>query len=127
MPLQEVAGKRCGICRVVKPLGDFHLDKRGGKGRAHRCKPCAKVYGRDRHIQLTYGLTAAEYDNLAAGGCHICGLECGSGNKLAVDHDHATGKIRGALCGKCNRGIGLLGDDPFLLRCALAYLEAHRG
>ena len=56
---------------------------------------------------------------LAGGGCFICGSE----HRLAVDHDHSTGRIRGLLCGNCNMAIGLLGDDTARLRAAIAYLS----
>jgi hypothetical protein len=42
---------------------------------------------------------------------------------MQLDHDHLTREFRGWLCGACNRGIGLLGDDVNGLRRALAYLE----
>jgi hypothetical protein len=49
---------------------------------------------------------------------------CGSEEKLVVDHDHATGKIRGMLCNHCNRGLGHFKDSPMLLECASQYLYA---
>lgn len=58
------------------------------------------------------------------GGCAICQKPDGEGkDRLHLDHDHETGKARGLLCGPCNRGIGMLRDDPALVRKALDYLE----
>lgn len=56
------------------------------------------------------------------GKCAICGRQ---EELLCVDHCHATRTIRGMLCGRCNRAIGLLDDDSALLQRAIMYLEAH--
>lgn len=54
--------------------------------------------------------------------CQICGGK-DSTKRLAIDHDHNTGKIRGVLCSKCNRALGYLNDNKELLQKAIAYLE----
>ena len=63
--------------------------------------------------------------------CQICGAphieETTQRNrkrgKLAVDHCHKTGKIRGLLCISCNQGLGSFRDSPEALRAAAKYLE----
>lgn len=47
---------------------------------------------------------------------------CEEMTQLQVDHDHESGRVRGMLCGSCNRGIGLLKDDPNALRRAARYI-----
>jgi DNA-directed RNA polymerase subunit RPC12/RpoP len=56
--------------------------------------------------------------------CAICGVhEENTTKSLALDHDHATGKVRGYLCNNCNRGIGLLKDSVEVLSKAIEYLN----
>jgi hypothetical protein len=87
---------------------------------------------RDQILRSKYGISAAEYDQrLEAqhGGCAICGngaTQTRFGKYLNVDHDHQTARVRGLLCDQCNHAIGLLRDDPALLRAAADYLERHR-
>lgn len=45
---------------------------------------------------------------------------------LSVDHDHISGHVRGLLCRNCNSAIGLLRDDPELIRRAANYVERTR-
>jgi len=65
------------------------------------------------------------------GACRICGLTEKAhveqyGCKLAIDHDHKDGSVRGLLCSRCNRGLGLFGDDPTLLIRAADYISRHK-
>ena len=55
-------------------------------------------------------------DNL----CAICAVSLSP--KFAVDHDHATGKVRGLLCPGCNLGLGTFKDSAKLLRLAAIYI-----
>jgi len=66
----------------------------------------------DRHIQRAYGITLKEYNCMLeeqGGGCAICGkTPAKEGRRLAVDHSHITGKVRGILCGTCNIKLGMI-------------------
>lgn len=85
-------------------------------------------------LKQKYGIDAAQYDLMLAkqnGVCAICkNVERSSmfGNrvKLAVDHCHKTGKVRGLLCSGCNTGIGHFNEDPERIRRAIDYVESHR-
>ena len=62
------------------------------------------------------GITEAQYEALLAaqgGGCAICGNTPKS-RRLSVDHDHATGDVRGLLCHRCNRGLPTWVDAQWL-------------
>lgn len=78
-----------------------------------------------RHWLANYNLTPEEYDKLLLaqdGTCAICDETCSRYANLPVDHNHATGRLRGLLCDRCNRVLGLSGDDPDLFLAAIAYL-----
>lgn len=85
-------------------------------------------------LRTKFGLSLENFDALLVeqgGLCAICRrpethARGGRAWPLSVDHDHVTGKVRGLLCNNCNRGLGLLSDDPLLTRAATAYLERGR-
>lgn len=84
-----------------------------------------------------YGMTKMDYDRMfleQGGKCAVCRRteeEAATGKRrnrrLHVDHDHRTGKVRALLCGDCNGGLGLLRDNPELVREAANYIELHSG
>lgn len=86
---------------------------------------------RDAELRRKYGITAAQWDALLEsqdGRCACCGTP-DPGRRWDTDHDHDTGRLRGILCGECNRLIGRLGDRAELVieRCMemVRYLERN--
>ena len=135
--------KKCTDCGEAKPFSEFYKHKGRKDGRHTVCKPCHKARAatfraqypekvkeskRKSDLKNLYGISPEEYDDMLAkqqGGCAMCGKKCKSGKSLSVDHCHATGKIRGLLCAKCNMSLGCLNDDPGLMRRGADYLEAN--
>ena len=99
---------------------------------------------REWNFRRKYGITLDEYDAMrAAQGyrCAICqrhedelprpvsrkttdGIQV-QGNALAVDHCHASQRVRKLLCGPCNRGLGCFQDNPERMAAAIKYLGGH--
>ncbi len=72
-----------------------------------------------------YGLTLEDYERMYEqqhGQCAICNVEV-QGERMCVDHDHGTNKVRGLLCRLCNSSLGGFRDSVSLLRRAVSYLE----
>jgi hypothetical protein len=91
----------------------------------------------DKHRKLLkcFGITLDDYNTMLAGQngvCAICGnseisfdKRTGNTRSLSVDHNHQTGQIRGLLCGKCNKMIGLAKDTIKILEQAINYLKSR--
>jgi hypothetical protein len=80
-------------------------------------------------LRTTYGVSVEQFEQMEAaqgGVCAICSKPNKNGWKLAVDHCHSTGVIRGLLCSSCNLAIGALGDTSEMLERAIAYLRGIR-
>jgi hypothetical protein len=88
-------------------------------------------------LKLRYGITPQDYEQMHQaqnGLCAICGNpetarhnKSNEVQKLAVDHCHKTGKVRGLLCQDCNRGIGKFKDSVILMEKAIKYLNLTTG
>lgn len=92
-----------------------------------RCKPCQSKLSHEKRVGETYGLKPGQYDELLehqGGMCFICRRRPAS-KRLAVDHDHGNGLVRGLLCRGCNRDVlGHLRDSIAALYRAIEYLES---
>jgi hypothetical protein len=141
--------KRCPKCDYLKLLEDFHKSIHSVDGVQILCKTCRAKYalayrqttkGKERlllgsrnyNLRGHYGLSSDGYRRFhdsQNGLCAICkkaetSTFLGTVRRLAVDHDHITGKIRGLLCNACNRGVSNFRDDPELMEAAASYLRS---
>lgn len=141
--------KKCSQCKKSKLLSLFNRCNRQKSGRRPECAECRsiknkKIYSesleqRDRvkgkTIKKTYNITIDEYNKMALEQdfkCQICKKESTELDKrynrirkLVIDHDHRTGKIRGLLCGPCNRALGGFSEQMETILGAIAYLDKY--
>lgn len=147
---QDVRTKHCSLCRETKPVTDFYPYSRGSKLEYRSgCKPCLRskrrtyykiVEGKDvpyaQLLKREYGMTLDQYNELLrkqANRCAVCRRpetivqkQTGVPQRLAVDHDHVTGEIRGLLCHRCNMLVWAMEDNHTTLAAIEAYIEGFR-
>jgi hypothetical protein len=114
--------KFCRGCEQVLPLEKWPQRKNSRDGVATRCRACTSQRDRARNLSAKYGLSTTDVDERVSqqgGRCAICQQAAA----VHVDHEHASGAIRGILCFPCNAAIGHLRDDPQIVRRAADYLE----
>ncbi len=131
----------CKKCKLDRPEGHF-------TSTGSRCKQCSldyrntpegkaaynkyqREYQREyqrKHPRARRGLSQEALAKMIVAQGNVCALcrkpfEAGIYRGPAVDHDHATGKVRGILHNSCNIGLGHFADDPALLEAAKFYLK----
>jgi len=184
--MDKIQEKYCPRCETIKPLSEFHKNKRTRLGVKCYCKDCrsklaAEAYpkyaermtrwpknnpekfkatqkryaqsekgkkaikrnqqkfvktkkGKRRNrkawLKAAYKMTLEQYDEMFEaqnGVCAICGRPetatlNGIAKRLAVDHNHETGEIRGLLCHKCNGTLGYVDESIDILLSIIIYL-----
>ena len=130
----------CTKCGVEKPREEYYKRNNRKSGCWSECKTCfverqMKRYHEnpdlinDQRAASKYGTTLEHIQQLredAQGICSCCGREGLHHHKrLVIDHDHATGKVRGLICSKCNTVLGLCGDNIGTLKNLIEYLEGE--
>lgn len=134
--------KKCSRCKETLPLERFRRRSYRPTGLHSECRKCgyervaaykknnpdrAKKYLRASHLRFTYGISVEDYEKLLElqdGKCAICGEGQRGPKKLAVDHDHRTGAIRGILCAQCNTRLGWMEQ---YMAPAVGYLSRSAG
>lgn len=138
--------KNCPKCRVGKDVSQFYRMSSSPDGFQRWCKPCQNSGRRERdekyirsgnraktllhkHYMGKFGLSLEEVEARAVDQGNVCAICVGPPtarwNRLYLDHNHQTGKVRGLLCDRCNRGLGLFGDNAARIANALIYLLLH--
>mgnify|MGYP006145022585 CR=1 FL=1 len=90
----------CAGCQSFVPL--FYTT-------GSRCKACASAAAHEQRIEKVYGIDGETYKallKLQRGVCYIC-HRAPKTKRLAVDHDHETGRVRGLLCPDNERGCNM--------------------
>jgi len=122
LSLIEEDKKLCLRCNKLKPLLCFWRKETKSTKLAAECRDCVYL----RSIFRKFGIKPDEYKAMLEAQSNCCALcqKQGTGRhyRLVIDHDHATGKIRGILCHRCNIAIGIFKDSPALLQSAINYL-----
>lgn len=117
----EIDGaKKCVRCETVKPLADFY--RKSVTRTSSWCKACVRLGSRMR----TYGLTEDEINSLPISThCPLCAEAYSETLIPVIDHDHATGKVRGVICFLCNHALGRISDRSSTARRMAEYLSLH--
>lgn len=136
-------GKTCKLCKEDLDRSEFYRHEHTKDGLHVACKRCCVARARDNKLALRgkigeeawgkrihgyrcktkFGVSSEEYEKMRqeqGGVCKICGSKCDV--RLAVDHRHSDGFVRGLLCRGCNTGLGNFKDSPDLLLKAVKYL-----
>lgn len=125
----------CKTCNRFKDIEFFSQATKLVSKRNLVCDSCKQAARSKRNWKrLGIKIKLSEYYFLGEAQlwkCKICGKEHGSWipdvkRRLAVDHDHESGRVRGLLCLDCNTGLGKFKDDPALLQAAINYLMKYK-
>lgn len=137
--------KTCRRCDETKPVDEFYAWPSGT--RKANCKPCDKILRAEHYanndgvdqsyeqvLKREYGITLEDYNALLRKQAHRCAIcrrgetakSRGKVRRLAVDHDHVTGAVRGLLCHRCNILVWALEDNHTTLRSVESYIDTFR-
>lgn len=109
----------CKKCKRQFPTDRLPITRKACKGLPQtlclKCRTESREQGRNYSLQMKYGLTREEYNEMLerqGGGCAICASKTPGSKRhfFCVDHCHDTGLVRGLLCCSCNMALAQVGD-----------------
>ena len=133
--------KVCSKCKIEKPKSEFQKRHDRPIGVRPRCRDCQRKVDaeyrltdrgkrkyrtsqwRQSNIDISYDEYKEKY-KLLEGCCEICKEQLPS---LCVDHNHATGEIRGLLCTTCNLALEHLKESHKIMNNAIKYIKKYGG
>jgi hypothetical protein len=127
--LAHPSRKTCRSCGSNKNARDFSPSYQNADGLHSKCKCCSSRQANNINKKRRYGLSEEDISRRCleqSSRCAICCSPFDLGKKTGafhIDHDHATGAVRGLLCPTCNQALGMLGDDKSRIGLAIAYLR----
>jgi len=110
----------------VKKWQQENSERLNAYRREYRQRPERKLADRDGHLRRKYGIGVDDYEAMLTeqgGTCAICQEPSLTSASLHVDHDHATGVVRGLLCVSCNNALGAFRESQSIFRRAADYLD----
>ena len=115
----------CRKCGEEKPhtLEHFPPHKATSSGLDSWCRVCRRAYR--KLYRRMHGVRPDQQAQIQIARQATACVICGDDGALVVDHDHRTGRVRGALCQRCNMGLGHFRDDPELLELAAMYIRGE--
>ena len=128
--------KVCNKCKKEKYITLFNFRKKKENKRRGTCKDCRNAQQKNwrdlnkkaiknYNLKLKFGINIDEYNELYNSQCSCCAI-CKSTKPLYkyfnVDHCHITAEVRGLLCHRCNKALGLFKENINNLRHAIDYL-----
>jgi len=116
--------KLCKYCNKEKSLSQFVKDSKCKGGYRHICLLCRSKQRKNSDNVRRYGLATPELQALKQQAKGLCML-CKKKRKLHIDHDHATGKVRGLLCYHCNMFVWAVHEDVSLAKSLARKLPAY--
>lgn len=137
---REVSIERAKLYREAHPEWAKEMSKRHSPTWRKRYPEKAKLLAMKQATQRRFrkhGLTQQQYDAMLDHQDHVCAackeipvtssVRPGTNayDNFVIDHDHATGKVRGLVCTNCNVALGMIRDNPDTARKLADYLEAN--